>query len=230
MSLTRRAFIGGVAAVGTAGLAGEAYAYTRNFSATAMKYFAGIGDDNGHQYRLTNWKKIKAQWYRQLVQYQSTEPLGSVVVDTSNHFLYVVFENQTALRYGVGVGRDGFRWYGRARIDRKALWPRWVPPPEMRKRQPDLPEYIDGGIDNPLGPRAMYLFRNGTDLGYRLHGTMEPWSIGSNVSSGCIRMFPEDVIDLYQRCPIGTRVLVLKHLGAPVIDESAEVDTQPPPD
>ena len=195
-----------------------------------MKYFAGIGTDNGYQYRLTNWKKIKDQWRRQLVQYQSTEPIGSVVVDTSNHFLYVVFENQTALRYGVGVGRDGFRWYGRARIDRKALWPRWVPPPEMRKRQPNIPDYVDGGIDNPLGPRAMYLYRDKTDLGYRLHGTLEPWSIGSNVSSGCIRMFSEDVIDLYQRCPVGTRVLVLKHLGAPVIDESAEVDMLQPPD
>ncbi|WP_119388406.1 L,D-transpeptidase [Taklimakanibacter lacteus] len=227
MSLTRRDFIGGLAAIGTAGLAGEAHAYSKTFSGSAMKYFAGTQEDNGHTYRRTNWKKIKDKWRRQLVAYQSTEPLGSVVVDASNHFLYVVFENQTALRYGVGVGRDGFRWYGRARIDRKALWPRWVPPPEMRKRQPDLPEYVDGGIDNPLGPRALYLHRNGKDLGYRLHGTMEPWSIGSNVSSGCVRMFPEDVIDLYQRCPIGTRVLVLRHLGAPVIDESAEVDSLP---
>lgn len=229
MSLTRRGFILAATAAGAAGFAHEAAAYTTHFSATAMKYFAGIGTDNGYQYRLTNWKKINDKWRRQLVQYQSTEPIGSVVVDTSNHFLYVVFENQTALRYGVGVGRDGFRWYGRARIDRKALWPRWVPPPEMRKRQPNIPEYVDGGIDNPLGPRAMYLYRDKTDLGYRLHGTLEPWSIGSNVSSGCIRMFSEDVIDLYQRCPVGTRVLVLKHLGAPVIDESAEVDMLQPP-
>ena len=87
---------------------------------------------------------------------------------------------------------------------------------------------MEGGPDNPLGPRAMYLHRSGKDLGYRLHGTTEPWSIGGNVSSGCIRMFPEDVIDLYQRCPIGTRVLVLRHLGAPVIDEGAPVDTEPP--
>ena len=228
MSLTRRGFIGGVTAAAAAGLTGEAYAYTTKFNASSMKYFDGIGEDNNHQYRRTNWKKIKDKWRRQLVSYQSTEPLGSVVVDASNHFLYVVFENQTALRYGVGVGRDGFRWYGRARIDRKALWPRWVPPPEMRKRQPNLPEYVDGGIDNPLGPRAMYLYRDGKDLGYRLHGTMEPWSIGSNVSSGCVRMFPEDVIDLYQRCPIGTRVLVLRTLGAPVIDERADVDSQAP--
>jgi len=171
MSLTRRGFILGATAAGAAGFAREADAYTTHFSSTAMKYFAGIGTDNGYQYRLTNWKKIKDQWRRQLVQYQSTEPIGSVVVDTSNHFLYVVFENQTALRYGVGVGRDGFRWYGRARIDRKALWPRWVPPPEMRKRQPNIPDYVDGGIDNPLGPRAMYLYRDKTDLGYRLRSS-----------------------------------------------------------
>jgi lipoprotein-anchoring transpeptidase ErfK/SrfK len=218
----------GAMAVGTAGFASEAHDYSKTFSPSAMKYFAGSASDNGHTFRATNWKKIKAKWQRQLVKYKSIEPIGSVVVDTQNHFLYVVFENETALRYGVGVGRDGFRWFGRARIDRKALWPRWVPPPEMRKRQPDLPEYVDGGADNPLGPRAMYLYRQGNDLGYRLHGTLEPWSIGSNVSSGCIRMFSEDVIDLYQRCPIGTRVLVLKHLGAPIIDESAPVDTQPP--
>lgn len=230
MSLTRREFILGATTAGAASLAHEADAYTTKFSTSAMKYFAGMGTDNGYQYRQTNWKKIEVKWRRQLVQYQSTEPIGSVVVDTSNHFLYVVFENQTALRYGVGVGRDGFRWYGRARIDRKALWPRWVPPPEMRKRQPNLPEYVDGGMDNPLGPRALYLYRNKIDLGYRLHGTPEPWTIGSNVSSGCIRMFAEDVIDLYQRCPIGTRVLVLKHLGAPIIDESAEVDTLQSPD
>jgi lipoprotein-anchoring transpeptidase ErfK/SrfK len=228
MSLTRREFLVGAAAASAVGFASEAHAYTRTFSKSAMTYFNGVGVDNGYSYRLTNWKKIKSQWRRQLVKYKSTEPIGSVVVDAQNHFLYVVFENQTALRYGVGVGRDGFRWYGRARIDRKALWPRWVPPPEMRLRQPDLPEYIDGGIDNPLGPRAMYLYRNGTDLGYRLHGTMEPWSIGNNVSSGCIRMFSEDVIDLYQRCPIGTRVLVLRTLGAPVLDERAPIDTEPP--
>lgn len=220
--------MGAAAAASAAGLASEAHAYSKTFSASAMKYFAGVASDNGHTYRMTNWKKIKPKWQRQLVKYKSIEPIGSVVVDTQNHFLYVVFENETALRYGVGVGRDGFRWFGRARIDRKAMWPRWVPPPEMRKRQPDLPEYIDGGQDNPLGPRAMYLYRQGNDLGYRLHGTMEPWSIGSNVSSGCIRMFSEDVIDLYQRCPIGTRVLVLKHLGAPIIDESAPIDTEPP--
>ena len=225
MSITRRDFVAGAAAL--AGLwPNVAHCAVGKLSKAALTYFAGTGEDNGYVYRRTNWKKIDRQWRRQLVEYQSPEPQGTVVVDTDHHFLYVIFENQTALRYGVGVGRDGFRWFGRARIDRKALWPRWVPPPEMRQRQPDLPEYMDAGPDNPLGPRAMYLYRGGQDLGYRLHGTLEPWSIGSNVSSGCIRMFSEDIIDLYQRCPLGTRVLVLKHLGAPVINEAAPVDTQ----
>ena len=224
MSMSRREFIASAAALAAGGAFVPGNAATTKPSKAALAYFSGTGEDNGFLYRLTNWKKIDPERRRQLVAYNSREPQGTVVIDTAHHFLYVIFENQTALRYGVGVGRDGFRWYGRARIDRKAIWPRWVPPPEMRERQPELPEFMDGGPDNPLGPRAMYLFRNGKDLGYRLHGTLEPWSIGSNVSSGCVRMFPEDVIDLYQRCPIGTRVLVLKHLGAPVINEVAPVD------
>lgn len=221
MHFTRRGLIAGAAATAllpaTRGLAATKVA-------NADAYFAGMAEDNGFSFRRTNFNMIKPHWRRQLVKYKSVEPQGTVVVDTSNHFLYVIFENQTALRYGVGVGRDGFRWFGRARIDRKALWPRWVPPPEMRVRQPELPLSMEGGPKNPLGPRALYLYRNGNDLGYRLHGTLEPWSIGSNVSSGCVRMFPEDVIDLYQRCPIGTKVLVLKHLGAQIVDEAAPVD------
>jgi lipoprotein-anchoring transpeptidase ErfK/SrfK len=213
MAITRREFVGGATAAALAMAAAPANA--TNFAKGAGAYFAGIAEDNGVAYRLTNFAKIDPKWRRQVVQYHSTEPQGTVVVDTRNHFLYVIFENQTALRYGAGVGREGFQWFGRARIDRKAIWPDWVPPPEMLERQPDLPRFVSGGPDNPLGPRALYLYRDGQDLGYRLHGTLEPWSIGSDVSSGCIRMFSEDVIDLYQRCPKGTRVLVLKHLGSP---------------
>ena len=221
MAITRRRFVSGVAFGAAASMLAAKPGGAASTVANAGAYFAGTNQDNGYTYRLTNFAKIDPSLRRQLVQYYSPEPIGSVVVDTNNHFLYVIFENNTALRYGVGVGREGFRWYGHAQIDRKALWPRWVPPPEMRKRQPDLPVSMDGGPDNPLGPRAMYLYRGGSDLGYRLHGTLEPWSIGHNVSSGCVRMFPEDVIDLYQRCPMGTRVLVLKHIGAPMVDEAA---------
>ncbi|MEP3275204.1 MAG: L,D-transpeptidase [Stappiaceae bacterium] len=184
-------------------------------SATASAYFTGAKEDNGFAYRATNFQKIHPNWHRQMVKYFSPEPPGTLVVDTRNHFLYIIWGNDTALRYGVGVGREGFKWYGTAQIDRKALWPRWVPPPEMLKRQPDLPKLVKGGSPkNPLGPRALYLYHNGQDTGYRLHGTLEPWSIGNDVSSGCIRMFPEDVIDLYQRAPIGTKVLVLEHIGS----------------
>jgi lipoprotein-anchoring transpeptidase ErfK/SrfK len=226
MSITRRNFIAGAAA-----MAGSwpvvAHAAVGKLSKAALTYFAGTAEDNGYVYRRTNWKKIDRQWRRQLVEYQSPEPQGTVVVDTDHHFLYVIFENQTALRYGVGVGRDGFRWFGRARIDRKALWPRWTPPPEMRKRHPELPEFVDGGSPrNPLGPRAMYLHRDGVDTGYRFHGTLEPWSIGKDASSGCIRMFNEDAIDLYQRCPVGTLVQVIPHLAeqAAKSEQLADID------
>jgi lipoprotein-anchoring transpeptidase ErfK/SrfK len=210
--------------VGGAAAAVAAPAVLRAATDPKAVYFSGTVTDNGHVFRATNFSKIAPEWRRQLVRYESPEPQGSVVVDTERNFLYVIFENQTALRYGVGVGKEGFKWYGRAQIQRKALWPRWVPPAAMLARRPELPPFMDGGPDNPLGPRAMYLYRDGKDLGYRIHGTTEPWSIGHDVSSGCVRMFPEDVIDLYQRCPIGTRVLVLKHLGAPVVDEQAEAD------
>lgn len=206
--LTRRAFGAGTLAAGFVTASGSAFAQ-RSY------YFKGHEQDNGFAYRKTNFDKVDPQWHRQVVKYFSSEPQGTVVVDTRNHFLYVIYENETALRYGVGVGREGFKWYGVARIDRRALWPRWTPPPEMRERVPDLPQFVEGGAaDNPLGPRALYLYDNGADTGYRLHGTLEPWSIGNDVSSGCIRMFPEDIVDLYQRCPNGTRVSVLEHIAS----------------
>lgn len=177
------------------------------------RYFAGSEEDNGFAYHQTNMKAIDPVWHRQLVQHEHQETPGTIVVDTKNHFLYVLFENNTALRYGVGVGKEGFQWFGRAQVNRKEIWPGWTPPPEMLVRRPELPRHMNGGPDNPLGPRAMYLYRDGRDLGYRLHGTVEPWSIGSDVSSGCVRLLPEDVIDLYQRTPLGTQVLVLEHIS-----------------
>jgi len=210
--ITRRAFsAGGLAAFGTLGLVG-----VPGEAAARARYFKGRQPDNGFVYRKTNFEAVDPVWHRQVVQYYSSEPVGTVVVDTRHHFLYVIYENETALRYGVGVGREGFKWFGRARIDRRAIWPRWTPPPEMRVRQPELPQFVEGGAaDNPLGPRALYLYDSGRDTGYRLHGTLEPWSIGKDVSSGCIRMFPEDIIDLYQRLPNGTAVLVLEHIARP---------------
>ncbi len=218
MELNRRdAVLGGLALLAAGSSASPSEAAT-----PASAFFAGTAVDNGVTYRLTNCAKINKKWHKQVVKYKSSEPSGVVVVDTQHHFLYLTLENQTAIRYGVGVGREGFKWYGRANIDRKALWPKWTPPPEMRERHPELPLFIEGGApDNPIGPRAMYLHGEGGDTGYRLHGTLEPWSIGTDASSGCIRMFPESVIDLYQRCPIGTAVLVLPHIA----DQAAKAES-----
>ncbi|MCS0493926.1 L,D-transpeptidase [Ancylobacter sp. MQZ15Z-1] len=143
---------------------------------------------------------------RQLVRYDGKYGPGTVIVNTGERRLYLVQDNGTALKYGIGVGRDGFRWAGVNTISRKAEWPGWTPPSQMLKRRPDLPRYMPGGIDNPLGARALYL---GNTL-YRIHGSNEPESIGQAVSSGCIRMTNDDVIDLYDRVRVGTKVVVLR--------------------
>lgn len=148
---------------------------------------------------------VSPVYLRQVVQYPTSERSGTIVVDTRQHFLYFVLGDGRALRYGIGVARDGFEWSGTHRVSRKAEWPGWTPPAEMRKRQPGLPAHMEGGINNPLGARALYL---GSTL-YRIHGTNEPWSIGQNVSSGCIRMTNDDVIDLYNRVQLNTKVVVL---------------------
>jgi len=142
---------------------------------------------------------------KQLVDYHGKEGAGTIVVDTPNKFLYLVQENGKAMRYGIGVGRPGFTWSGVKQISAKKEWPAWTPPPEMLARRPDLPRHMEGGPQNPLGARAMYL---GSSL-YRIHGSNEPWTIGTNVSSGCIRMRNEDVIDLYGRVNVGARVIVI---------------------
>lgn len=147
-----------------------------------------------------SYKKIP----REIVPYETTFKPGTIVVETSERRLYFVLPDGEAIRYGIGVGRDGFRWSGQHKITRKAEWPGWTPPPEMRKRVPDLPAYMPGGPNNPLGARALYI---GSTL-YRLHGTSEPWTIGQAVSSGCIRLTNEDIIDLYDRAKVGALVVV----------------------
>nr|WP_205520754.1 L,D-transpeptidase [Propylenella binzhouense] len=155
--------------------------------------------------------RIPPQYRRQFVADPTGEPPGTIVVDPDARFLYLVMKDGEALRYGVGVGREGFGWSGTARIARKAKWPTWTPPVEMQQRDPMAREYADGmpgGPANPLGARALYLYQGGRDTLYRIHGTAEPDSIGRAVSSGCIRLLNADVIDLYDRVPIGTRVVV----------------------
>jgi lipoprotein-anchoring transpeptidase ErfK/SrfK len=150
-------------------------------------------------------RAMDPMFLRQEVAYSGSQSPGTVVIDTAHKFLFLVEKNRKALRYGVGVGREGFAWSGTERISRKAEWPDWTPPVEMLKRRPDLPTHMAGGIGNPLGARALYL---GNSL-YRIHGTNEPYSIGTSVSSGCIRMMNEDVIDLYGRVGVGTKVIVM---------------------
>ncbi|MGL4811983.1 MAG: L,D-transpeptidase [Beijerinckiaceae bacterium] len=150
-------------------------------------------------------KEIDPQFRRQSVAYKGPHAPGTIVIDTPNRFLYLVQGDGTAMRYGIGVGRPGFEWAGAKSITRKAEWPDWRPPAQMLKRRPDLPHFMKGGEDNPLGARAMYL---GSSL-YRIHGTNEPHTIGEAVSSGCIRMVNDDVIDLYNRVRVGTRVIVI---------------------
>jgi Uncharacterized protein conserved in bacteria len=158
-----------------------------------------------HALALQGNPYVSPVYLRQVVPYATTERSGTIVVDTRQHFLYFVLGDGRALRYGIGVARDGFEWSGTHRVTRKAEWPSWTPPAEMRRRQPGLPAFMEGGPNNPLGARALYL---GSTL-YRIHGTNEPWSIGQNVSSGCIRMTNADVIDLYGRVQLNTKVVVL---------------------
>jgi lipoprotein-anchoring transpeptidase ErfK/SrfK len=157
---------------------------------------------------------LDPKYMRQRVRYATLHPAGTIVVDPDAKFLYFVMGDGEALRYGIGVGREGFGWSGTARIARKAHWPTWTPPAEMIRRQPALAQYRNGmepGLGNPLGARALYLYQNGRDTLYRIHGTNEPRSIGQNVSSGCIRLLNQDVIDLFKRVPIGSQVVVLSH-------------------
>lgn len=149
--------------------------------------------------------KLDPQYLRQVVRYSSNEKPGTIIVNTSNRYLYLVLSNGRAMRYGIGVARSGFEWSGTDRVSAKREWPGWTPPAEMRVRQPELPKFMPGGEDNPLGARALYI---GSTL-YRIHGTNQPWTIGQTVSSGCIRLTNDDVSDLYRRVKIGAKVVVL---------------------
>lgn len=191
--MNRRTLLTGVSAVAGLGLAGCASAPTRS-------------------------TEIDPAFRRTEVDYATREPRGTIVVNASDHFLYLVQGGGRALRYGVGVGSEGFGWAGVANVHDKQEWPDWYPTKEILQRRPEIIPHLKplqsgvgmaGGPDNPLGARALYLWQGNKDTLYRIHGTNEPWTIGRNVSSGCIRMVNDDVIDLYDRAPVGTKVLVL---------------------
>jgi lipoprotein-anchoring transpeptidase ErfK/SrfK len=186
----------------------------------------GAMTDGSFQLPAVPHDKMDPRFLRQEVPDPTGEAPGTIVVDTASHFLYLVRGGGRALRYGVGLGREGFAWAGRAQIQRKSMWPKWHPPGEMIDRQPELEKYrteydratgewrggMEPGIMNPLGARALYLYQDGKDTLYRIHGSPEWWSIGKSVSSGCVRMINQDVIDLYDRIPEGTPVFVTSGL------------------
>ena len=170
--------------------------------------YAGMVDD-GNQIPAFDYTKMNAKYLRQEVKYFGPEKAGTVIVDARRRHLYLVQPGGLAIRYGIAVGKEGFGWTGNSVLQWKQKWPTWTPPPEMIERKPELKKYAEGlggSPDNPLGARAMYLFKNGKDTMYRIHGTNKPYSIGKAASSGCFRMINQDVIDLYSR--VGTKVLV----------------------
>lgn len=240
LSMSRRHFVGAGVSFGTLALAGCTSAPRAPLAAAsplpapeAQLALAPVADlyaaraDGEFALPAIPIKKINARYLRQVVPDPTGEPAGTIVVDTANHFLYLVRERRQAIRYGVGLGRQGFAWSGRALIERKTPWPRWFPPNEMIERQPELEKFraiqvrgknewtggMAAGLKNPLGARALYLFQNGKDTLYRIHGSPEWWTIGKSVSSGCVRMINQDVIDLFDRVPEQTPVLVTSGLA-----------------
>ncbi|EHK58834.1 L,D-transpeptidase [Allomesorhizobium alhagi] len=171
----------------------------------------GSRTDAGYRLPSIPIYKVPKQYHRQIVAYDGGEKPGTIIVDTTDKFLYFVLPEGQAVRYGIGVGREGFEWKGTARVAAKREWPVWTPPAEMIRRQPELAKYRGGmkpGITNALGARALYLYNKRGDTGYRLHGTPEWASIGKAMSSGCIRLMNQDIIDLYDRAEVGAKVIV----------------------
>ncbi len=164
--------------------------------------------DKPYDINLINMELVPEQFRRKIVPFNGPEPAGCLVVDAAQRFIYLVLMNNKALRFGVAVGRQGAAWHGTAEVGRKAKWPSWTPTANMRRKNPLLPVHMGGGPKNPLGARALYLYKDGKDTLYRIHGTNEPSSIGKSASSGCIRMFNEHVFELFAEVPVGMRVIV----------------------
>lgn len=222
ISLSRRAFVFGLplglgACVSTARAPVPMAAPVRFVDPAYLAMYAALPDEK-FPVPAIDVSEVEPQFLRQQVVFAGNERVGEIVVNPSSRFLYLVQENGRALRYGCGVGQAGFDYQGDATIARKAEWPRWTPTSNMISRDPErYAQHAGGmqaGLDNPLGARALYLYKNGRDTLYRIHGTNEPWSIGQSVSSGCVRLFNQDIIDLHRRVPSGTRVTVLD-AGAP---------------
>lgn len=230
-ALSRRGFLSGTAAVAASAALGACTTTRERIPVEpprparpevgadyALMY--GPVSDNGFDVPGVPVEKIDPQFLRQVVDDPTGEMPGTIVVDTSAHFLYLVREGGYAIRYGVGLGRAGFEWAGRAEIRWKQKWPKWTPPAEMIARDPKLQKYsVDNGgmppgLDNPLGARALYIFQGEEDTLYRVHGSPEWWSIGKSVSSGCVRLINQDIIDLYDRVPQQSPIIVTSGVGS----------------
>lgn len=226
--VSRRGFLG-LAAAGAAAFSlsacatvntGPAYVEAPEADQRYGSYLTMYGPmfDEGYEIPAVPIERMDARYLRQVVPDPTGEAAGTIVVDTSQHFLYLVLGDGRAMRYGVGLGRAGFEWAGRANVQWKQKWPKWTPPAEMIARQPELAKYgVDNGgmppgLDNPLGARALYIFQDGEDTLYRLHGSPEWNSIGKSVSSGCVRLINQDIIDLYDRVPGKAPIVVTNGL------------------
>lgn len=217
--LGRRQFLAGGASLATLLLAGCASSGSmkivdddpKRVPADVLAMYAAMPDER-FPIPAARIDLVDREFWRQLVDDPTGERPGTVVVDTTNRHLYVVIENRQAMRYGVGIGRDGFTWSGRGVIQYKKEWPTWTPPAEMIARQPELEPYRHGmppSIDNPLGARALYIFKDGRDTIYRVHGATDERTIGKAISSGCVRLLNQDIIDLYSRVPSGSPIVVI---------------------
>lgn len=219
MALSRRNFLTGGASLSALALAGCATTdlpeQVRGVAIVDPYYLAMYAPDPNEKFPLppVNLTQVDPKYWRAEVDDPTGERPGTLVVHTADRYLYLVEENGRAMRYGVGIGKEGFAWSGKGHIGRKAEWPTWTPPAEMLVREPESLPYkngMPGGTNNPLGARALYIYKpDGTDSLYRVHGTSQPWTIGSAVSSGCVRLIDQDVIDLYGRVPVGAPIHVI---------------------
>lgn len=210
-SLTRRSFLlGSAVSFGGLGLAGCASSDGMSLAEAAQVY--GPVPTEKFPIPAVDVNKVHPKYYRRTVRYETKEASGTIIVDPGNYYVYRVEEEGLATRYGANVGRDGFRWSGDAYVGRKGEWATWTPPKEMIQRQPEAAKYargMPGGLDNPLGARTLYLYQNGAYTLYTIYATSDPESIGSGVTSGCVGLLSQDMIDLYARTPVKTKVVVL---------------------
>ncbi len=209
--LNRRTFlIGSAAGLGAAGLAGCA-STDDPLRAQAAKFYAAVPDDK-FPIPAVDIGRINPKYFRQTVRYETKEAPGTIIIDPANYFLYRVEGEGNATRYGANVSRPGFLWSGEVYVGRKAEWPTWTPPKEMIQRQPEARQYargMPGGLENPLGARVLYLYKNGVYTVYTIYSTSDPESIGTNVTSGCTGLLTQDMLDLYPRTPVKTKVIML---------------------